>query len=89
MIERRKLLALTSAGALTGMMFPSAVKAATSNPVKRLVLVHGRDQQGNDPDVLQSQWTAALQRGANSLTTTAPTARSEFPVLWRHASQPR
>jgi hypothetical protein len=72
MIERRKFLAVTSVGALTGIMFPLAVEAAASNPVKRLVLVHGRDQQGNDPHLLQSQWIAALQRGANSLGRQLP-----------------
>jgi hypothetical protein len=41
-----------------------AVLAADAGSVKRLVFVHGRDQQGQDPRVLQSQWIAALQRGA-------------------------
>src|ERR1700675_376021 len=72
MIERRKFLALTSAGALAGTMSPFAVRAAASSPVKRLVLIHGRDQQGIDPHVLQSQWIAALQRGANSLGRQLP-----------------
>jgi hypothetical protein len=72
MIERRGFLALSSASALTGTLLRFDAKAASSNPIKRLVLIHGLGQQGYDPAVLQSQWIAALQRGANSLGRQLP-----------------
>ena len=59
-MQRRKFLALGSAAALTNIL----ARRASADPVKRLVFVHGRDQQGKDPRVLQSEWLAALQRGA-------------------------
>jgi hypothetical protein len=73
MIERRKLLALGSTAALFGML-PSRLRAdvASHPPIKRVLLVHGRDQQGIDPAVLKAQWMAALRRGANSLGRQVP-----------------
>src|SRR5204863_668677 len=47
------------------------VRAAGTHPV-RLVLVHGRSQQGLDPVALQLNWLEALRRGAAKINRTVP-----------------
>lgn len=73
MIDRRDFLSLASAISLQPF-FPSLAAADTGSraPVRRIVFVHGRDQQGIDPDALKAQWIEALLRGANSLGRQLP-----------------
>ena len=48
----------------------------------KLVLIHGRDQQGQDPDVLQSDWLAALDRGLQECHLPRPSGlQVEFPFF--------
>jgi hypothetical protein len=44
----------------------------THEPVRRLVLVHGRDQQHRDPNVLKDRWLEAFGRGARTLGRPVP-----------------
>jgi len=60
MLDRRQILSFASAGAAL-----AAVSAAISAPAPlRLLLVHGRGQQGLDPATLKSEWVGALNKGA-------------------------
>ncbi|HET9575343.1 MAG TPA: hypothetical protein VFP04_03015 [Nitrospira sp.] len=68
MLDRRSLLAGVTASVTTGII--SAATAAT-DPL-RLVLVHGRAQQGRDPSGLKSNWLNTLRRGALKLGRTLP-----------------
>jgi hypothetical protein len=94
MIGRRHFLSLASASALAP--FAAAVsraQAPAKMPVRRLIFVHGRDQQGMDPAVLKSLWLAALQRGVASLHRQLPASLDvSFPyygeVLYKYASAP-
>jgi hypothetical protein len=43
----------------------ATAQAASHPPVRRILLIHGRDQQGIDPAALKSSWIEALRRGAN------------------------
>ena len=64
---RRQLLKLTAMTALSAIV-PAIVKAKA----RRLLLVHGRDQQGQNPDALRQMWMDALKRGATALGKTIP-----------------
>jgi hypothetical protein len=94
MIERRQFLFLASGSAFAP--FAAAVsraQAPAQTPVRRLIFVHGRDQQGMDPAVLKSLWLAALQRGADSLHRQLPLSLDvSFPfygdVLYKYTSDP-
>lgn len=66
-ISRRSLLAIVAALAAGGS--GSDVQAA---PAARLVLVHGRGQQGFDPVKLQEDWLGALRLGARQLGRPLP-----------------
>src|SRR5215467_2580503 len=59
--RRRQILKYLSASALS-----AAVPRVRGQPVvaSRLLLVHGRAQQGKDPKTLKAEWVAALNRGA-------------------------
>jgi pimeloyl-ACP methyl ester carboxylesterase len=70
MLGRRKFLSL-AAGSVLGIA-DSGSHAAAQQPVRRLLLVHGRAQQGYDPAVLKSNWMDALRRGANALGRQIP-----------------
>jgi hypothetical protein len=73
MIDRRHFLSLTSAISLQSFFPSRAVADAGSRaPVRRILLVHGRDQQGIDPEALKAQWIDALRRGADSLGRLLP-----------------
>jgi len=40
--------------------------------MKRLILIHGRSQQGKNPDVLKSEWVTAFKRGLEYCKLTLP-----------------
>jgi hypothetical protein len=67
--ERRAFLKLGLAGALTCARAWS-VRAAGTRP--KLLLIHGRDQQGKDPAALKAEWLAALSQGAKKLDRKVP-----------------
>ena len=76
MMKRRDFL-ITGAGLATSVL--SRAYAANSDPV-RLVLVHGRSQQGRDPAELKSIWMDTLQRGAAKINRSLPDGLEvEFP----------
>lgn len=66
MLDRRKLLALLSAGAAMGVL-----SDAFAAPL-RLVFVHGRGQQGQDPALLKAAWLDALKQGAQKVGAPLP-----------------
>ena len=67
-MNRRELLTLAGAGVAASM---SPAHAADPYPV-RLVLVHGRSQQGLNPVDLQSTWLETLRRGAAKINRSLP-----------------
>jgi hypothetical protein len=73
MIDRRRFLSLASAFSLHPLLRSPAAAAIVSHaPVWRIMFVHGREQQGINPEVLKGQWIEALRRGANSLGRQLP-----------------
>jgi len=68
-MNRRKFM--TIAAAAMAMPGPSKAQLAAQHPV-RLVLVHGRSQQGFNPAELQSVWLETLRRGAAKLNRSLP-----------------
>ena len=70
MIDRRELLQLAAAAALSSSCGVQTALAA--GDVKKLLLVHGRSQQGRDPAALQAEWLEALERGAAKIGKTLP-----------------
>jgi hypothetical protein len=70
MLGRRKFLTLATGSALSIAGLRSRARAQPR--VTRLLLVHGRAQQGNDPAILKENWLAALRRGANALGRQLP-----------------
>ena len=75
MIDRRHLLKLASASALTAAL-PDMLSAASA---KRVLFVHGRAQQALDPVRLQAAWVDALRRGIGAARRTMPTVEFAFP----------
>jgi hypothetical protein len=61
MSKRRTLLAYACAPALIGL---SPGLRSQARQAARLLLVHGRDQQGKDAQAIKSEWVEALKRGA-------------------------
>ena len=57
MIDRRLFLSISAGCALT------TLSGAAEPAPKRLLLVHGRAQQGNDPKALKESWLKALKAG--------------------------
>jgi len=45
---------------------------APATPARRLLLVHGRSQQGKNPEVLKATWLEALRNGARAAGTMLP-----------------
>jgi hypothetical protein len=68
-MNRRKFM--TIVGAAIAMPTLSRAQLAAQHPV-RLVLVHGRSQQGFNPAELQSVWLETLRRGAAKLNRALP-----------------
>ena len=71
MLDRRELLKYASAAAFSGLV-GRPWHAAAAAPT-RLLLVHGRGQQGSDPNALKASWITTLARGAASVGLTIPT----------------
>ena len=70
MMDRRSLLKIASAVAVAGAVPARRVLAA--DRVNRLLLVHGRAQQGRNPDAIKAEWLGALDRGAATFGQTLP-----------------
>jgi hypothetical protein len=67
-LDRREFLTLASAGAAMGIISTALGAGA---PL-RLVLVHGRGQQGLNPNQLKSEWLEALRKGAETFGRALP-----------------
>ena len=77
MNKRRQVIAGLSVMALSGF-----VATPRAQPVRasRLLLVHGRAQEGKDPARLQQEWITALNRGAAKFgSSLAPHVEVAFP----------
>lgn len=70
-MHRRDLLRTVSLIALSGLV-PRFASRAADKP-KKLLFVHGRGQQGSDPDKLKAEWLDALNRGAAKFGKTLST----------------
>ena len=64
-MNRREMLKLASAVALSSIVPVNSVRAANGT-VSRLLLVHGRAQQGRDPQSIKKEWLDALNKGART-----------------------
>ncbi|MHA6892362.1 alpha/beta hydrolase [Ralstonia pseudosolanacearum] len=88
MNKRRQVLAYLSASALSGVMMGARAQPEVAS---RLLLVHGRAQQGKDPKQLKEEWVAALNRGAAKSGSSLPSIDVAFPfygdLLDSYASQ--
>src|SRR5207248_1568216 len=71
MVTRRDLLSAAGVSLAASVLPLSRAQAANPAPV-RLVLVHGRSQQGRDPGELKSIWIDTLQRGAAKINRSLP-----------------
>jgi hypothetical protein len=69
MYDRRKFLKWACTAAL-GVAANVPLRAAQG--ATKLLLVHGRRQQGLNPDTLKSEWMATLSRGAAGIGATLP-----------------
>jgi hypothetical protein len=71
MYDRRRFLKLACAAAVSGVGASVPLCAQTTR-VTKLLLIHGRAQQGLHPDKLKSEWMATLARGACQIGATIP-----------------
>lgn len=92
-MNRRNLLQLAPL-LVAGALSPALGADAGSVRASRLVLVHGRAQQGRDPSAIRDEWLAALARGmgrqlSSSIQVSLPyygdvldefTAQSQVPL---------
>lgn len=69
-MKRRELLRITATALAIGLA--GRVLPLQGSAVRRIVFIHGRDQQRRDPEVLKRSWLEALRRGADSLGRTLP-----------------
>jgi hypothetical protein len=76
-LNRRDMLRLGTATASGLISIWGQVVSTRSQDVVRLVLVHGRDQQAQDPAKLKSDWLAAFKSGSGR--SLPDTVRVEFP----------
>jgi hypothetical protein len=72
MVTRRKLLAVAAGVATTMLSALGNTRAQPGGRPKRLVLVHGRSQQGRDAAVIKSEWVGALEAGEQKLGRALP-----------------
>jgi hypothetical protein len=68
MTHRRAFLKLGSAALMAG----ACARLFAQTKVRRLLLVHGRSQQGRDPVAVKTEWMTALQKGAQAAGLTLP-----------------
>jgi hypothetical protein len=68
MLNRRKFLTLASVSALATL---NSAGGSAAGPV-RLVLVHGRGQDQQNPEGIKTEWINALRRGAQALGKILP-----------------
>src|SRR2546426_8943179 len=73
MTNRRDLLRWACAAAVSGLVAVAPPRATAARATK-LLLVHGRSQQGLNPEALKTEWMATLARGATALGLTIPSA---------------
>jgi hypothetical protein len=71
MIDRRELLKVASAVAFCGLT-SFAPSRADSTRSGKLLFVHGRSQQGKNPETLKNEWFGVLRGAATSLGLTLP-----------------
>jgi hypothetical protein len=69
MMKRRSLLKAIPASLLAAALVPLAARA---QPATRILFVHGRAQEGRDPDAIKAEWLGALQLGAQAIGRTLP-----------------
>jgi hypothetical protein len=69
-MNRREILKLASSVVLLESLRTHGLKAMAR---PKLVFVHGRGQQGLNPDTLKQEWLAALARGARAIGMSIPT----------------
>src|SRR5215208_5706043 len=74
MVNRREILKRGGIGLLYSIVpaFSTQSRPADVTP-KKLILIHGRAQQGIDSNELKERWVAALNRGLNPSSWTIPT----------------
>lgn len=75
MNTRREFIKLVCIGAtatLPGFLTAQSVDLSKSNTTKRLVFVHGRSQQGKDPEKLKTLWTETLKKGVDKYGGSLP-----------------
>ena len=65
------MLKFASACAVSGIV-RAGTAAAAATRASKLLLVHGRGQEGQDPALLKSEWIDALNRGAGKLDLALP-----------------
>lgn len=68
MIHRRQLIRCAGA-ALAAVLASGSSRAA---PIRRMVLIHGRGQQGRNADQLKAEWMETLKRGATAIGRSVP-----------------
>jgi hypothetical protein len=68
MATRRSILSIGAAAAVISALCSKAALAA----MRKLVLVHGRSQQGRDPVEIKKEWLDTLAKGASALNKTLP-----------------
>lgn len=71
MVDRRDFLKFASAAAVSGFAW-SVSSHVSAQRATKLLLVHGRGQQGLIPDALKAEWMATLGRGATVLGVSVP-----------------
>ena len=70
-INRREFLRVALTAAASGLIVTLPGRAAVPAPAK-LLLVHGRGQQGLDPQKLKSEWVGAFRNGATMIGRMLP-----------------
>ncbi|OUL96276.1 twin-arginine translocation signal domain-containing protein [Paraburkholderia hospita] len=71
MLDRREFIKAASAVAVSGLISVVPSHAIAAGPTK-LLLVHGRGQQGLNAETLKSEWLDALKRGEGPLGLSMP-----------------
>lgn len=69
-MNRRDMILTMATGTILSLI--GRITPARAEPVRRLMFIHGRGQQGLDPKKLKENWLAALGRGAKALGRKLP-----------------